>query len=70
MVATVVGLLYGMAIWLFMNAVVIALGRSAREEFFSGYYAVFLIEHALLVGLPIALIMLGAYARPRILSSR
>jgi hypothetical protein len=66
-VAVTVGLAYGAGIWLFMNAVVLPLGRSAQEEFLNGYYDAFLIEHALLVGLPIALIMLGAYAttRPR-----
>lgn len=62
--ATTVGLAYGAGIWLFMNAVVLPLGRSAREAFLNPYYIAFLIEHALLVGLPIALIMLGAYATP------
>jgi hypothetical protein len=61
-VASVVGLVYGAGIWLFMNSVVLPLGRSAREQFLNGYYIAFLVEHALLVGLPIALIMLGAYA--------
>jgi hypothetical protein len=61
-VATAVGLAYGTGIWLFMNTVVLPLGRSAREAFLNGYYIAFLIEHAVLVGLPIALIMLGAYA--------
>jgi hypothetical protein len=61
-VATALGLAYGAGIWLFMNTVVLPLGRSAREAFLNGYYIAFLIEHAVLVGLPIALIMLGAYA--------
>lgn len=60
--AIAVGLTYGAGVWLFMNALVLPLGRSAREPFLSSYYIAFLIEHALLVGLPIALIMLGAYA--------
>jgi hypothetical protein len=64
-VADVVGLPDGAGIWLFMNAVVLPLGRSAREQLFNGYYTAFLVDHAVLVGLPIALIMLGAYARPR-----
>ena len=63
-VATALGLAYGTGIWLFMNTVVLPLGRSAREAFLNGYYIAFLIEHAVLVGLPIALIMLGAYATP------
>jgi hypothetical protein len=57
--ATVVGLLYGAMIWLFMNAVVLPLGRSAHEPFFNGYYIAFFLEHAVLVGLPIALILFG-----------
>src|SRR6516164_11487792 len=60
--ATALGLAYGTGIWLFMNTVVLPLGRSAREAFLNGYYIAFLIEHAVLVGLPIAVIMLGAYA--------
>ena len=64
-VATAAGVLYGALIWLFMNTLVLPLGRSTHEEFFNGYYTAFFIEHALLVGLPIALIMLGAYAGAR-----
>ncbi|MEB3049871.1 hypothetical protein KV112_09015 [Mycolicibacter sp. MYC123] len=45
-----------------MNTVVLPLGRSAHEQFLNGYYIAFLIDHALLVGLPIALILLGADA--------
>ncbi len=63
--AAVVGLLYGAAIWLFMNTVVLPLGRSTHEPFFNGYYIAFLIEHAVLVGLPIALILRGAHAGSR-----
>ena len=65
MVATAAGVFYGALIWLFMNTVVLPLGRSTHEEFFNGYYTAFFIEHALLVGLPIALIMLGAHAGAR-----
>jgi hypothetical protein len=54
-----VGLTYGAGIWLFMNAV-LPLGHSTRENFFSAYYLAFLLDHAVLVGLPIALIMLRA----------
>jgi hypothetical protein len=61
--ATVVGLTYGVGIWLFMNAVVLPLGRSTHEAFFNGYYTAFLIDHALFVGLPIALALLGRAPR-------
>ncbi len=64
--AIVVGLAYGAAIWFFMNAVILPLGHSSREHFFSGYYTAFLIDHAVLVGLPIALVLLGARKAIRI----
>jgi uncharacterized membrane protein YagU involved in acid resistance len=57
--AAAAGVLYGALIWLFMNTVVLPLGRSTHEPFFNGYYIAFLIEHAVLVGLPIALILFG-----------
>jgi hypothetical protein len=57
--AVIIGLVYGAGIWLFMNAVVLRLGRSTQERFFNGYYTAFLIDHALLVGLPIALVLLA-----------
>lgn len=60
-VATAVGLAYGAGVWLFMNAVVLPLGRSGHEAFLNNYYLAFLVDHAVFVGLPIALIMLGAY---------
>lgn len=52
-----VGVAYGAGIWVFMNAVALPLGRAAREPFLSGYYLAFGVDHALLVGLPIALIL-------------
>ena len=55
--ACIAGVTYGAAIWVFMNAVVLPLGRSTREPFLSGYYLAFWVDHALLVGLPIALIL-------------
>jgi hypothetical protein len=64
-VAVTVGLVYGAGIWLFMNAVVLPLGRSTHEQFLNGYYLAFLTDHAVLVGLPIALILLGADATTR-----
>jgi hypothetical protein len=46
-----------------MNGVVLPLGRSTRESFFNGYYTAFLIDHALLVGLPIALMTAAVSGR-------
>lgn len=61
-IAIITGLAYGAAFWLVMNVVVLPLGRSGGEPFMSPNYLAFFIEHAVLVGLPIAVIMLGAYA--------
>ncbi len=63
--AVITGLAYGAGFWIIMNLVVLPLGRSGHEPFMSPNYVAFLIEHAVLVGLPIAVIMLGAYA-PRV----
>lgn len=59
-IAVCVGLVYGAGIWLFMNIVVLPLGKAAREGFFNVYFIAFLVGHAALIGLPIALILLGA----------
>lgn len=61
--ASVLGVAYGAGIWVFMNAVVLPLGRAAREPFLSGYYLAFGVDHALLVGLPIALILCASVPR-------
>jgi len=61
--ACIAGVTYGAAIWVFMNAVVLPLGRSAREPFLSNYYLAFGVDHALLVGLPIALILYASARR-------
>lgn len=61
--ASVLGVAYGAGIWVFMNAVVLPLGRAAREPFLSGYYLAFGVDHALLVGLPIALILCASVSR-------
>ncbi len=61
--AVIAGLAYGVAIWLFMNAVVLPLGRSTHERFFDGYYIAFLVDHALLVGLPIAVTLTVGHPR-------
>ena len=62
-IASVLGAAYGAGIWVFMNAVVLPLGRAAREPFLSGYYLAFGVDHALLVGLPIALILWASACR-------
>lgn len=49
------GLLYGVAVYFFMNYVVIPLSAIHRQPFNFGLFLVNLIEHMLLVGLPIAL---------------
>jgi hypothetical protein len=61
--ACIAGVTYGAGIWVFMNAVVLPLGRSAREPFLSNYYLAFGVDHALLVGLPIALILWASATR-------
>jgi hypothetical protein len=54
--AIVAGLLYGAAIWVFNDAVVLPLFDTRHEPFVGGWYIPFLIDHALFVGLAIALI--------------
>jgi hypothetical protein len=61
--ASLLGVACGAGIWVFMNAVVLPLGRAAREPFLSGYYLAFGVDHALLVGLPIALILCASVPR-------
>jgi uncharacterized membrane protein YagU involved in acid resistance len=55
--AVTVGLLYGAAVWMFNTAVVLPLFDVRHEPFFGGWYIPFLVDHALLVGLPIALVL-------------
>jgi uncharacterized membrane protein YagU involved in acid resistance len=50
-----VGLLYGAAVWMFNTAVVLPATGTRHEPFFGGWYIPFLLDHALFVGLPIAL---------------
>jgi hypothetical protein len=62
------GLLYGAGVWMF-NAGVVLPGTGARHEpFFGGWYIPFLVDHALFVGLPIALVL--ARHAPRLTMSR
>jgi len=51
------GLLYGAGVWKFNAAVVLPLTDTRHEPFFSGWYIPFLIDHALFVGLPIAIVL-------------
>jgi uncharacterized membrane protein YagU involved in acid resistance len=59
------GLLYGAAVWVFNDAVILPLSAAAHEPFFGGDYVSFLIDHAILVGLSIALITGPATASAR-----
>jgi hypothetical protein len=52
----ITGLLYGAAVWSFNDAVVLPLSAAAHEPFFAGWYIPFLIDHAVLVGLSIAIV--------------
>ena len=49
------GLLYGVAVYLFMNFVVLPLSAVRRPPFELGIFLLNMVEHMLLVGLPIAL---------------
>ena len=50
------GMLYGIAVFFFMNFVVVPLSRiGARRQFDASGFMLELVEHVLLVGLPIAL---------------
>jgi uncharacterized membrane protein YagU involved in acid resistance len=55
--AATVGLLYGAAVWMFNAAVVLPLFDIRHEPFFGGWYIPFLVDHALFVGLPIAIVL-------------
>jgi len=51
------GLLFGMFVWLVMDLVVLPLTRARQVPPGSGMFFLHLVEHALLVGLPIAWIL-------------
>jgi hypothetical protein len=61
-VAIIAGLLYGAAVWVFNDAVVLPLAGAAHESFLRGWYIPFLLDHAIFVGLAIAMV---AGPRPR-----
>lgn len=63
--AVIAGVVYGAAVWILMaNGVLAALGV-AHEPFGGRYWWAFLADHALFVGLPIALLTSRATARAR-----
>jgi len=53
--AVLFGLLYGTAVYFFMNYLVLPLSAVAHGQFHLGLFLNGVIGHALLVGLPIAL---------------
>jgi hypothetical protein len=53
--AVLFGLLYGTAVYFFMNYLVLSLSAVAQAPFHPGLFLNGVIGHALLVGLPIAL---------------
>ena len=57
------GLLYGVAVYLFMNLVVLPLSAVAKRPFVPSMAAVIVVVHMLCVGLPIALVIRAAVAR-------
>ena len=63
--AVVLGLLYGAAVWVFNAGVVLPLTGTRHEPFFGGWYIPFLVDHALFVGLPTALVLAAREPRVR-----
>ena len=51
------GALFGVAVWLFMNLVVLPLSATPPQSFLSGPWVAVLIAHVACVGLPIALLV-------------
>ncbi len=54
--AIIAGIIYGAAVWILMDAAVLPALDVAHEPFGGGYWWPFLADHALFVGLPIALL--------------
>jgi hypothetical protein len=61
--AVALGLVYGAGVWAFNSAVVLPLTGTRHEPFFGGWYVPFLVEHALFVGLPVALVLTARRSR-------
>jgi len=57
--AVQVGLLLGVLIWLAMDLIVLPLSRARPTPVLSGRFVLNLVAHAVLVGLPIALLIRG-----------
>lgn len=55
--AVAVGLLYGVIIWLVMTLIVMRVSRATPTPVLSWVYLISTVQHALLVGLPIVLIV-------------
>ena len=53
--AVPIGIVYGVAIWLFMDLLVLPQTGTPKSPFNGALFVSFLIDHALFVGLPIAL---------------
>jgi hypothetical protein len=51
------GVLYGAGVWIFNASVVLPAFDTRHEPFFRGWYVPFLFDHALFVGLPIAIVL-------------
>lgn len=49
------GIAYGVAIWLFMDLIVLPLTGTPKSAFNGALFTGFLLDHALFIGLPIAL---------------
>jgi len=58
------GLLYGAGVWVFNAGVVLPLTGTRHEPFLGGWYIPFLVEHALFVGLPVAILAGGLRRGP------
>jgi hypothetical protein len=62
--AVIAGVIYGAAVWILMDAAVLPALDVAHEPFGRGYWWPFLVDHALLVGIPIAQLTSKATVRP------
>ncbi len=60
----VTGCGYGVFVWWCMDLVVLPLSRARPTPVLSSTFAINTVQHALMVGLPMALIIGGAFARP------
>ena len=65
-----IGLVYGAAVWMFMAGVVLPATGTRHEPFFRGWYVPFLIDHAVFVGLPIAIVLARRAPRPALVRPR